>query len=197
MKQIKRNKELIRSTFSANSYSHQQRNNLPYFFSQKGFSLIEVLIVIAIIGIVSAIAVPNMTIMMRSYRLKSAANDLASTLQLARMTAIAQNSNSVVTFNTISQSYLVFSDNGDGGGPLDINNNVQSGTEPTIKTVSVRNEYSGEITLGTPSFGLTTYFNAQGGLKENGAGSIVLQNTSGESRQIFIAQGGSVKVVKP
>jgi Tfp pilus assembly protein FimT len=146
-----------------------------------------------IIGIVSIIAVPNMTGMMKSYRLKSAANELASTLQLARLTAISQNANSVVTFNTGNQSYLAFSDNGEGGGTL--NDGGQSGTEPTIKTINIRTSYYNAVTMGTPSFGLTNFFNSQGSC--NAAGSITLQNTSGESRQVFVAQGGSIKVVKP
>jgi type IV fimbrial biogenesis protein FimT len=161
--------------------------------NQKGFSFIEVVMVMVIIGIVCTMAAPSMTGMMKSYRLKSAANDLAATLQLARMTAISQNANSVVTFNTGNQSYLAFSDNGDGGGTA--KDGVQSGTEPTIKTINIRTEYSNEVTMGTPSFGLTNFFNAQGSC--NAAGSITLQNSSGESRQIVIAQGGSVKVVKP
>jgi type IV pilus assembly protein PilV len=148
--------------------------------------------VMIIIGIMSTIAVPNMSAMMKSYRLKSAANDLASTLQLARLTAISQNANSVVTFNSAAQSYSAFSDNGEGGGT--INDGTQSGTEPTIKTLSVLNEYSGEITLGTPTFGTTNFFTAQG--SSNAAGFILLQNTSGESYQIAIALGGSIKVVK-
>ena len=123
-----------------------------------------------------------MTAMMKSYRLKSAANDLASTLQLARLTAISQNANSVVTFDIGTQLYSAFSDNGEGGGT--INDGTQSGTEPTIKTINVRNEYSNEVTMSTPSFGVTNFFNSQGGLKDSAAGSIVLQNTSGESRQV-------------
>ena len=72
--------------------------------------------VIIIIGIICAIAAPSMNRIMKSYRLKSAANDLASTLQLARITAISQNAHSFLTFNTSTQSYSAFSDNGAGGG---------------------------------------------------------------------------------
>ena len=148
--------------------------------------------VIIIIGIICAIAAPSMNRIMKSYRLKSAANDLASTLQLARITAISQNAHSFLTFNTSTQSYSAFSDNGAGGGTA--NDGVQSGTEPTIKTINIRNEYSNEITMGTPSFGVTNYFNSQGIC--GAGGSILLQNTSGASIQVVIAQGGSIKIVK-
>jgi prepilin-type N-terminal cleavage/methylation domain-containing protein len=164
-----------------------------FIFRQKGFSLIEVLYVVGIICILSVMAVPNLSGMMKSYRLKSAANDLASTLQLARLTAISQNARSVVAFDTANQTYSVFSDNGEGGGTM--NDGIRSGSEPTIKTMNVRNEYSNEVTMSTPSFGVSNFFNSLGMC--NGGGSVVLQNTSGESLQVVIAQGGAVKVIKP
>jgi type IV fimbrial biogenesis protein FimT len=192
MKTILNNK-LRYSLFSSFLYSSLKLIVRPYPLLHKGFSFIEVLVVMVIIGIMSTIAVPNLSTMMKSYRLKSAADDLASTLQLARMTAISQNAHSVITFNIANQTYSVFSDNGEGGGT--INDGTQSGSEPTIKTIDVRNEYSNEVTMNTPSFGVSNFFNSQGMC--NSGGSIVFQNTSGESRQVQIAQGGSVKVVIP
>ena len=75
-----------------------------------------------------------------------------------------------------------------------MNDGTRSGTEPTIKALSVRNEYAGEITMGTPSFGNSNFFTSQGSC--NAAGSILLQNNSGESYQVVISLGGSIKVVK-
>jgi type IV fimbrial biogenesis protein FimT len=191
MKQLVKNK--ISHSLSSSVLSPALRPFVgSYPLSQKGFSFIEVLMVMVIIGILCTIAVPNLSGMMRSYRLKSAANDLASTLQLARSTAISQNANSFITFNTGTQSYSAFSDNGEGGGTL--NDGTQSGTEPTIKALSVRNEYAGQITMGAPSFGNSIFFSSQGSC--NAAGSILLQSTSGESYQVVVSLGGSVKVVK-
>ena len=53
-----------------------------------GMSITEVMVVIAIIAILSAIAVPNYIAWLPKYRLKSAARDLYSNLHLAKMTAI-------------------------------------------------------------------------------------------------------------
>jgi Tfp pilus assembly protein FimT len=164
-----------------------------YNFHQEGFTLLQTLIVIIIIGIISAIAVPNMTVMLKSYRLKSAANELASTIQLARVTAISQNANSVLNFNAGDQSYLAFSDTGDGGGTT--NDGVQSGTEPTIKTVNISNAYKNQVTLAAPSFGNTVVFSSQGTCNPNG--SITLQSSGGESLQVILSTGGAVKIVKP
>jgi Tfp pilus assembly protein FimT len=162
----------------------------PY---QAGFSLVEIIIFISLLGIISAIAVPGMTTMMKSYRLKSATNELASVLQLARVTAIAQNSNSLLTFDIANQSYSVFSDNGTGGGT--VNDGVQSGSEPTLKTVSIKNNYYNQVTMNAPTFGNSMVFTSQGTCNQNG--SVSLQNNIGGSYQVVLSTGGSIKVVKP
>lgn len=161
--------------------------------NQKGYSVLETVIVIVLIGIISGLAAPNMSAMLTSYRLKSAANELSSIMQLAKVTAIAQNANSVVTFNTTNQSYSSFSDNGEGGGTT--NDGIQSGTEPTIKTVSVKNIYYNQVTLNAPSFGNSIVFTSQGTC--NQSGTVSLHNSSGDSLQILITMAGAIKVVKP
>ncbi|MGA3084479.1 MAG: GspH/FimT family protein [Thermodesulfobacteriota bacterium] len=192
MEQIINNKKVIRSIFLPTSFTQRRSANHLYFFSQKGFSLLEVLIVIGIIVIISAIAVPNMAVMMKSYRLNSAANEMASVMQLARMTAIGQNANSVLTFNTGNQTYSAFSDNGNGGGT--INDGIQTGTEPTIKMVNIASAYSGEVTFSTPSFGATLTFNSQGSC--NPSGTVSLQNSIGKVIQVIISSSGSIKTNK-
>ena len=54
----------------------------------KGFTLIEMMVVIAIIAIVSAIAVPNIYSYAAGMKLRSATRDLYSNMQKARMNAI-------------------------------------------------------------------------------------------------------------
>ncbi|MEW6188015.1 MAG: GspH/FimT family protein [Thermodesulfobacteriota bacterium] len=155
-----------------------------------GYSLVEVIIVIAIIGIMCTAAVPGVNSMMRSYRLKSAAQDLSSTLQRARMAAMAQNANSVLIFDVAGQTLTVFSDNGAGGATA--NDGAQSGGEPTVTSLNIRNEYSQEITMGTPTFGLTNFFNSQGVL--NTGGSIQIQNSGGSSKQVVISPSGAIGI---
>ena len=50
-----------------------------------GFTIIELLIVIAVLGILGAIAVPNYLSYLPNARLKSAARDLYSNMQLAKL----------------------------------------------------------------------------------------------------------------
>lgn len=76
---------------------------------QEGFTLIEMIVVIAVIGIVSAIAIPNYLASLPEKRLKSAARDLHSNLQKARISAVKNNQKWAVTFDTGGEKYSVCS----------------------------------------------------------------------------------------
>jgi type IV fimbrial biogenesis protein FimT len=56
-----------------------------------GFTLAEMLIVVAILGILSAIAAPSMADMIRTQRLRTAAFDIFAALTLARSESIKRN----------------------------------------------------------------------------------------------------------
>ncbi len=71
-----------------------------------GFTLIEILTVIAIIAVVASIVLPNVIAWLPRYRLNSGAEDIQSTLQLARLGAVKENTNATVTFNTANNSFL-------------------------------------------------------------------------------------------
>lgn len=82
-----------------------------------GFTLIEMMIVIAIIGIAASIGAPNLMLWFDNLSVKSAARDLYSAMQEARMIAVRQNAQTAIVFDTTNSSYYICSDPGaDGWG---------------------------------------------------------------------------------
>lgn len=65
--------------------------------SVQGFTLMEMMIVVAIIGALSAIAIPNYLAWNQKYQLRGAVGNLYGNLQLARMSAMNQNTTVTVT----------------------------------------------------------------------------------------------------
>ena len=82
---------------------------------KSGFTLIELMIVIAMIAILSAVAVPRFQAWLPVYRLKSAASDLHSNMQKARIQAIKENQTVQMRFdNTHSPGFYYFDSDSDG-----------------------------------------------------------------------------------
>ena len=75
--------------------------------NKSGFTIIELAITLMIIGIMASIAIPSFSVWLPSYRLKSAARELYSNLQLAKLTAVRQNQNCSITFSTSPDQYVI------------------------------------------------------------------------------------------
>ena len=100
---------------------------------QRGFTLVELMVVIAIVGLMAAIAIPNMIGQKPRRNLKDAGMALISTMQRAKMEAIKDNTNIAIVFTNSpgveGGGYIVFRDDGAGGGTS--GNRVQDGGEVT------------------------------------------------------------------
>ncbi len=83
---------------------------------ESGITMAEIMIVIAIIGILSAIAVPGFIKWIPRYRLKGAVSELYSNMQAVKMDAIKSRTNWAIVFKASVNpgKYFICSASGDG-----------------------------------------------------------------------------------
>jgi len=79
-------------------------DRILHVLNRRGFTLLEVMVTVVLVGIMAAIAVPSIRAWLPHYQLRMAKNDLVNTLYLGKMRAIA----------TGHRMYVDFDPNGDG-----------------------------------------------------------------------------------
>ena len=132
-----------------------------------GFSLVEMLVVIALMGVLLVIAIPNIVQFSSGFKLGGAAREVATDLQYARLLAVKENRDIRVDFST--NSYQVV--------------RVSGGT--VVKSRSFSTDYS-NVTLTNVSI---TFYS-----RGNSNANTVTVSIPGRTKNVTVAPTGRVKV---
>jgi prepilin-type N-terminal cleavage/methylation domain-containing protein len=164
--------------------------------SSMGFTLLESMITLAIMGILAAIAIPSFSAWLPEYRLKCAVRELYSNMQFARMTSIRANVTYRLIFNTANSSYTLqrpdkttekiirFSD-------YDPSGNIGYGKGKATKSAS---SSGGQIPSDFISFQYNrAAFNSRG---TGSNGYVYLANNKGTAYAVGVWSAGFVKIKK-
>ncbi len=149
-----------------------------------GFTLVEALIVIALIAVVSALAAPSIIKWRRAARLRGAVENLKGDLELAKLKAIQESGTVSVIFS--ADRYQVFVDNNKDWSP--------DTTESMLRQRSLPPGVS--IDLDQTSFGSMddqTRFYARG---TSVNGSVYLVNKDGNQKKITVSELGRI-IINP
>jgi prepilin-type N-terminal cleavage/methylation domain-containing protein len=163
---------------------------------QTGFTLLELMVTMAVAAALLGIAIPAFSVWLPNYRLKNAALDVFSNFQQAKMMAVRANDPHSLVFDPGNNRYEIQ----DSGGAV-------------VKSVSLdRYGNPGEVTLGggdatknattsggaLPGDGVsygseTVTFNARG---MGNAGYVYLQNNKGTAYALGTESSGLIKMRK-
>ena len=154
-----------------------------------GVTLMELIIVVAVVAVVMLVAVPNMRSFVLDSRMSTVANDLSASIRLARSKAVAVNRD--VIFQPKSDNWK------DGWRSFvdqNANGNFDSGTDLEIEDYTGKGEFaaSGTGASGTITFkssGLPATLNPW-------PGPVVFCDDKGRGREIYVNSTGATRVVK-
>lgn len=150
--------------------------------NSSGFTLIELMIGIAVLAVLAGVAIPNYIGWLPKRHLQSSAIDVQSAINLAKLTAIRENTDVILTFDPANERYLAFIDTNEDGD--------QDSGERTIRS----KEMSPGINLhSTTIAGNKLTFDSRG--LADSSGDITLRNRRGENRVINVTITGMSRII--
>jgi len=138
-----------------------------------GFTLIELMVVIGIVGILSAIAIPSYFQWLPKHRVGTAARTVMSAVEFARINAVKTNANVTLNFDFGNESLTVVDSDG-----------------TTLRTRRMPND----VDLQFDTLPASVTFNGHGFSDESG--DVVVENTNNATffRRINLTLGGNASI---
>ena len=178
---------------------------LSDFTQVKGFTLLELLIVISFVAIIMAIGIPNFSKWKEKYEINGQAKKVYFDMMLARSTSVKNNNNVSVTFDVSKNLYKVhddtnsdsIEDHGESIKSVNLENNVEFGYVPGLRDID-GNMVTSPVFLES---GNTVTFNRRGQASKGGSIFLIHKNDIGVSndrlRSINILRAtGAVEYLK-
>lgn len=100
----------------------------------QGFQLSELTVVVAVVGMLAAIAVPSVLRATARQRVRLAAHEIAATLRLGRATAIRYSANVGVKFRTSDDGEVTYTLYLDGDGDGVLSRDIETGVDVPLGT---------------------------------------------------------------
>lgn len=100
--------------------------------ARPAYSLVEVLITLAVVLVASSLALPDLLRLSAGLRVSLAASEIATALRLARATAVRRGDNVAVRFETPEEGRVSYRLYGDGDGDGVLARDIESGVDPPL-----------------------------------------------------------------
>jgi Tfp pilus assembly protein FimT len=155
-----------------------------YYKRNNGFSIFDLMVAMAIAGVISVAAVPSLKRWSMNHNVKSAALDLYAHMQIAKLGAVKANKSWTINFNP----------------DMLLGYQLRNNAGQVVKTVDFSTRYNGDIQYGDPT-STKTYDAPSIGFNPNGLSGVGHAYISNKSKSAYYRVGmlyatGAIKIEK-